>query len=230
MLARRSVRMWPISGDDEDALWEGVGDFLHDTLAIRSDDVSQNDIESISRIQGDDMVAVKGEALVTFYDKKKRDLVLTHSPSLACKIDGENKPTAGIRLEIPPELDDTFRLLTRFGARLRARHGAGTRRHIKFDDFNASLFTNVKLPGDVNWTRVTADMARNDLEASMREEGIATQKRLASKLMPGPRERLNRPMTTRTEALLGPPPSEAPVAGPSGKRPRWLVPERIPRL
>ena len=230
MLACRSVRLWPVNGDGEDALWEGVGDFLHDTLAIRSDDVSQNDIESITRIQEEGVVAVREEALVTFYDKKKRDLVLTHSPSLASKIDGDNKPTAGIRLEIPPELDDTFRLLTRFGARLRARHGPGTRRHVKFDDFNASLFTNVKLPGDANWTRVTADMARSDLDASMREEGLATQKRLASKLVPGPRERLSRPMTTRTEALLGPPPSEAPVAGPSGKRPRWSVPERRQRL
>ena len=228
MLARRSVRLWPVSGCDEEALWEGVGEFLHDTLAIRSDDLCQDDIEAITRIRGED--AAREEALVTFFDKKKRDLVLTHSPSLATKIDGDNRPTAGVRLEIPPELDDTFRLLNRFGARLRARHGPGTRRHIKFDDFNASLFTNVKLPGDANWTRVTADMARSDLEASIREEGLATQKRLASKLVPGPRERLNRPMTTRTEALLGPPPSEAPVAGPSGKRPRWSVPERRQRL
>ena len=148
MLARRSIRLWPIRGEGEDAMWEEVGDFLHDTLAIRTDDVGQNDIELVSRVQGSGIVAENGEALVTFFDKKKRDLVLTHSPSLASKVDSDNRPTAGIRLEIPPELNDTFRLLTRFGARLRARHGTGTKKHIKFDDFNASLFVNVKLPGD----------------------------------------------------------------------------------
>ena len=34
LLARRSVRLWPIAGCD-DKLWEGVGEFLHETLAIR---------------------------------------------------------------------------------------------------------------------------------------------------------------------------------------------------
>ena len=226
MLARRSIRLWPIRGDDESAMWEEVGDFLHDTLAIRADNVGQNDIESVSRVQGSGIVAENGEALITFFDKKKRDLVLTHSPSLASKVDSDNRPTAGIRLEIPPELNDTFRLLTRFGARLRARHGAGTQRHIKFDDFNASLFVNVKLPGDTDWTRVTAAMAREDLDASIREEGLATQKRLATKLMPGPRERLSRPMASRTVALSGTSSSATPIAGPSGKRPRWSVPDR----
>lgn len=88
------------------------------------------------------------KVLVEFYDKKKRDLVMTSSPNLAGKVDQEGKPTAGIRLEIPTELNDTFRLLTSFGARLRARHGPGTKRHIKFDDYSASLFPNIKLPRD----------------------------------------------------------------------------------
>ena len=166
------------------------------------------------------------EVLVTFYDKKKRDLVMTHSPSLANMVDREGKPTAGIRLEIPSELNDTFRLLSRFGARLRARHGAGTKRHVKFDDFSRSLFANIKLPGDLNWTKVTPAMAREDLDASMREEGMLMQKRLASKLMPGPRERLSRPMASRGSNPGGPPVNVVAIAGPSGKRPRWSVPDK----
>ena len=51
MRARRSIRLWPIRGEGEDALWEEVGDFLHVTLTIRTDDVGQGDIESISRVQ-----------------------------------------------------------------------------------------------------------------------------------------------------------------------------------
>ena len=56
------------------------------------------------------------------------DFMSEPSSSLVLRstFDGEGKPTAGIRLELPPELLDTVRLLSRFGTRLRARHGVGT--------------------------------------------------------------------------------------------------------
>lgn len=85
---------------------------------------------------------------------------------------------------------DTFRLLSRFGSRLRARHGAGIKRHIKFDDFTGSLYTNVKLPGNTSWTKVSPEMAR----ASVEEEDAKNRKRFATKLLPGPREGLARPL------------------------------------
>ena len=91
------------------------------------------------------------------------------STNLATCTDHEGKPTAGIRLEIPDELADSFCLLSRFGTRLRARHGPGTKRHIKFDDYSGSLYSNVKLPGDESWTRVTVPMASDDLQASISE-------------------------------------------------------------
>ena len=89
-------------------------------------------------------------------------------------------------MEIPEELADTFRLLSRFGTRLRARHGNGTRRHIKLDEFKGSLYSNIKLPGDTEWTRVLPEMARADLAASAREVNAANQAWLAAKLIPGP--------------------------------------------
>lgn len=142
-------------------------------------------------------------------------------------MDAEGRPEAGLRLEIPPELDDTFRLLSRFGTRLRARHGEGTKRHIKFDDYTGSLFTNVKLPGDATLTRVTPAMAREDLELLMREENTQHQKRFATKLVPGARERLGRP----APAALAPPNGGQGIARPApgsfpGRRPRWTVPDR----
>ena len=171
-----------------------------------------------------------------FNDKQKRDLVVSSSPNLSSRIDKEGRPTAGIRLEVPPELDDTFRLLHRFGTRLRARHGTGTKRHIKFDDYNGSLFTNIKLPGDTSWTKVTPAMAREDLGASLRKKNAHTQKRLAAKLVPGPLERLGRPMVESRGAvplrLTGArghsqvAVEASPSSIPSGKRPRWSVPDR----
>lgn len=89
---------------------------------------------------------------------------------------------------------DTFRLLSRFGTRLRARHGAGTKRHIKFDNYSGSLFANIKLPGEHNWTRISPEMACNNLESSVREENQIYQRRLGSKLILGPRDRPANPL------------------------------------
>ena len=122
----------------------------------------------------------------------------------------------------------------RYGNRLRARHG-GAKRHIRFDDYVGSLYTNVKLPGDINWTKVTRQMAKADLEVSKREEDTFNQKHLASKLVPGPRERLRRPAIKSREVWksggggLGAAAGRPLVAGPSdGKQPRWTVPDRRP--
>lgn len=89
--------------------------------------------------------------------------------------------------------------------------------------FDKMLYANIKLPGDTSWTRVTPAMAREDLEASHWEENTRHQKKLASKLVPGPRERLGRPMpvvavTTNEEGIrvIG--------AASPGKRPRLAGP------
>ena len=140
--------------------------------------------------------------LVRFTDVRKRDLAVVSSVNLADRVDSSGKPTTGIRLEIPPELTDTFRLLSRFGTRLRARHGVGTKRHVKFDDYAGSLFTNIKLPGDTTWTRVTPEMARRDLEASINETSEANQGRLipSSSQAPG-RDLAGRSASPRGQGL-----------------------------
>ena len=227
--ARRSLRLWPVPAMSETDLWGGVGDFLQDRLGLTDDLLRQEDIESINRV-GDQVAAgvVRDEVLVVFVSAEKRDVVMMSANKLAGLVDPAGAPTAGIRLEVPRELLPTFRLLSRFGARLRARHGEGTKRHIKFDDFNASLYSVVKLPGDQQWTRVSPETARKDLEASFKKEEESTQQRLASKLLPDPRERL-RMSQARPQRMLAPP-AETPVdlAGgvQSGRRPRlrWGIP------
>ena len=228
MSARRSVRLWPVAATSEEELWGGVGSFLHDLMGIHVDDICQDDIEGIHRVEERvQPERIRDEVCVKFFDKKKRDIVFSNAPGLAAAVDGDGRPTAGLRLEIPPEMSDTFRLLSRFGTRLRARHGAGTKRHIKFDEFTGSMFVNIKLPGDTTWARVTAEMARQDLEMSLREEDSQHQRRLASKLVPGPRERLGRPLPSTSTGKSSGRPTVAGGDG-SGKRPRWKVPDRFP--
>ena len=227
--ARRSLRVWPVEGTCQEQIWENVGDFLHITLGIPTSDLCQDDIEEVVRACHTGTVSdlVNNKVLVKFFDKKKRDMVMSSSPMLAGCVDQNGRPTAGIRLEIPPELADTFRLLARFGTRLRARHGEGTKRHIKFDDFAGSLYANIKLPGDTTWTKVSPAAAREDLEASIREENLHNQRRMATKLVPGPRERL-----ARQQPAIGAPAPEASLArgrNPdlrNGQRPRWSAPDR----
>ena len=47
LFARRSVRVWPINRNNDDALWKRVGEFIHTALRIQESDVSQYDIECI---------------------------------------------------------------------------------------------------------------------------------------------------------------------------------------
>ena len=170
LLAWRSIRLWPVEGDGDKEMWEAVRNFIHDTLRVKDSEVSQDDIASVKRTPDRSSTGVNREVLVTFCDSRKRDLVISHSVNLADMVDTEARPTAGVRLEIPTELMDTFRMLSRSGTRLRARHGRGTKRHIKFDDFQGQLFTNIKFPGDESWTKITPEMARDNLDASMKEE------------------------------------------------------------
>lgn len=105
------------------------------------------------------------EALVRFKLTSDRDTVMGSSAKLAGFSDNQGKPTAGIRLKVPPRLRTAFRVLFRYGQALRRRHGQGMRRHIKFDDTERNLFLNVKLPGDEKWSRVSLEVARRGLRA-----------------------------------------------------------------
>lgn len=96
--------------------------------------------------------------------------LVSKSPKLTARTDANGRPTAGLHLVIPEELLGQFRILSRFGTRLRARHGLGTRRHIKFEDMDQSLFMNIKLPGDESWSKVTIDTAMAVMDRTAQAE------------------------------------------------------------
>ena len=230
--ARRSICLWPLAGSNENEIWENAGEFIHGPLGVSKNDVGPDNLESVARVispSAGDMV--RDEVLVVLKDKRTRDMLMASSVNLSSRVDPAGKPSAGTRVEIPAELRDTFGLLNRFGARLRARHGPGTKRHIKFDDYCGSLYANVKLPGDLTWTKVSPAMAKADLAASIREEEDRNQKRFASKLVPGPRERLARPIavapptnTAQPPSSLLPPRETSENPDTHGQRPRWRPP------
>ena len=234
--ARRSVRMWPIENESAETLWKGVGEFLHSALGIPESDVGPDDIETITPIPDPRHATgnLNKEALVTFFCPRKRDFVVSSSPSLANLMDG-GVPTAGLRLEIPEALMPQFRLLSRFGTRLRARHGAGTKRHVKFDDLDCTLYMNIKLPGDETWSKVSVDTARADMDRAARAESDNLLRRIGTKpVLAGPRERLatQAPGAVRGSAMdrTARSSQDANVAAQGGPKPRasWAPREKRP--
>ena len=170
-------------------------------LGIPESEIGPEDIESVTALPEPKHAAgiLNKEALVTFFCPRKRDMVVSSSPNLSNLMD-KGIPTTGLRLEIPEELMGQFRLLSRFGTRLRARHGVGTKRHVKFDDIEGSLYMNIKLPGNEAWSKITVDTARLDMERTARDESAVVLKPIHAKPLPsikaatGPRERFAAPV------------------------------------
>ena len=166
---------------------------------------------------------------MTFFDAKRRDLVVTSAAKLASCFDNAGRPMAGLRLEIPGDLMDIFRLLSRFGTRLQGKHGEGTKRHVKFDDVENSLYMNIKLPGDETWSRVTPEMAKADLDTTTRAESAKILRRIAVKEgTTGPRQRLMAPVALTSDVA---PPTASANAQPKGPRPaarkNWAPPDKL---
>lgn len=90
------------------------------------------------------------EALVTFHD---RDF-FSKARNLSEYRDDSGAPTAGIRLDVPPFLLPTFKLLNDHGYEIRNANGRDTRRYIKFDEQNLSLYLEVRLPGQSKWIKI----------------------------------------------------------------------------
>ena len=164
-------------GNTPEEIFNAAGIFLGTNLGLEGV-IDKSVIDDISRAAEPSGPGARDEVLVRFRDSASRDRVMGCAAKLAPFIDAEGKPTAGLRIEVPLHLRPTFKLLFRYGQTLRTRHGPGTRRHVKFDDHLRSLYLNVKLPGDENWSRVSAEVARRGLATKDVASNAALERRL----------------------------------------------------
>ena len=142
-------------------MWDAAGNFVYRTLGVPEDELPQSCVETVRRLTSPRRSGpVRDEVLVVFTTSASRDLVARHSPNLSNKRNQEGKPTAGVRMQIPDHLNSLFKKLERHGHALRAKHGDGLKRHIKFDDDERSLFLGVRLPGEEKWTKLSAEFVR----------------------------------------------------------------------
>ena len=207
-VARRSLRLWPVIGTTQEDLWRATRTFISITLGL-GNQVGEDMLESINKVEIPSGPGVQNEVLVLFREVVIRDVVMGSAAKLAPMIDNDGKSTAGMRMEVPPRLRQDFRVLYKYGQTLRARHGPGTRRHVKFDDLNHSLYLNVKLANDESWSRVSIDLARKGIRARQVLNNDEIERRLD---ITGPI--LPRPRSTSTAAG----PSSAPSTEWTGRR------------
>ena len=195
--ARRSLRLWPVLGNTKNEIRDATGIFLGTNLGMGGT-LNESSIEEISRVEIPSGPGVKFEVLVRFRDADTRDMVMGAAAKLAPFMDSNGRATAGMRMEVPQRLQQSFRILFRYGQGLRARHGAGTRRHVKFCDLDSSLYLNVKLPGDEAWSRISLDVATRGMRAKRSLDDGQLERRMD---ITGPV-----PPRQRAASTAGPPP------------------------
>ena len=80
----------------------------------------------------------------------------------------QNPP--GIRLEVPDTLRGVFQTLDLYAVTLKKKMGPSLRRNIKFHDPTKTLILDVCFPDDSQWTRISHDLAAEEMIKIRRQE------------------------------------------------------------
>ena len=160
LTSRRSVRIWPIEGDTSQAMRSNLDTFLLEALQLTREEIDDLDIESVTRTRLRHNARIHLEVLVKFSSVEARDQVAMRGGYLAEFVDSCKKPLAGIRMDIPMYLNGVFKLLNSYGYKLRQLHGEGTKRYVKYDEANLSLYLDVRTPESEEWFQITPAQAK----------------------------------------------------------------------
>ena len=159
LLAKRSLRIWPIEGVGQFEIEKNLDDFFKKALKMSDRDLGEIIVESVSRTRTSPRARHYLEVLVVFREEDTRELVLSYSRSLADYKDEQGRPTAGLRMEVPDFLGSTFKLLESVSIYLKQKHGPESRRLIKYDDVDMSLYIAFRPKGSTSWRRISPKMA-----------------------------------------------------------------------
>ena len=151
---RRSLCAWPMARSDNDEMDANFRDFAVDALQIQDTVVRDSQMEEIVRVRSSPLNVAYSEILITFRDMVERDFYFSKAHNLAVYRADQGSPTAGLRMDVPPYLLQTFWLLNDQGFEIRLVHGKETKRYVKFDDEAQSLYLEVKLPGQSSWVKI----------------------------------------------------------------------------
>ena len=186
LLAKRSIRIWPIRGESTQEMTEGVDEFLKNGLMIEQSDLDTIVIVTIERMRTSPRAKHHHEVLVVFRDEDTRELVLSYSRNLSKYVDDNGQPTAGLRMEVPNFLASTQKLLQNVCVYLKQKYGQ-SRRIIKYDDIGMDLYIAFKLPSSDHWQRITSSMAATYRDREDQRHFADFSQLLSPPNNPGPR-------------------------------------------
>ena len=186
-ISRRSVRVWPISGEGDTQMREAFKEFKRDALRITQRDIESIQVERIRRTRSSPGALSYKEVCVTFSEIDDRDFIASKAVNLGTYVNSDGKPQAGVRLDVPAFLLPTFRDLNSYAYCVRKMHGKSTKTHVKFDDSNLNLHLELRLPSSDNWLKISPQRARElttennanelrKLQSELRERNIRQEK------------------------------------------------------
>ena len=157
-LARRSLRLWPVSREGD--ITTRTREFLVNDLLVDQQYAAEL-VLSVKRAAApsrgrdrDPTTRVKDEVLVVFETRRERDEVRIHAKNL-------EKKGRGLRLEVPDHLWPSFRVLQELGYELKQK-SPSLRRNILFNDADRDL--KLDFSHDSNeWKTVSPAEARKSL-------------------------------------------------------------------
>ena len=167
-LSRRSLRVWPIQGRDSSEIAAGVSAFLVGALMFTEEEVESMQLTNGKRVRPTRGGHAYDEVRISFATKEDRDDVMGKSRLLSSYVDDQRRPTAGIRIDVPPFLEPSFKLLYNLGNDLRRTHGPATRKYIKYDEEDFSLYLEIRLEGDRRWIKIDNQTAKEMTRESNR--------------------------------------------------------------
>ena len=151
--SRRSLILYPIKGENLDAMLADLQRYCSKALQIPSGDIQRNQIELVRRFRGTKTARDRKEVIVLFTDNETRDYVQSHARNLAGMSDH------GVRIDVPSHLMNVKRALDKYGFILKGELGVGFKRNVKFEDSEETLIMDVCYPGEEKWERITYEMA-----------------------------------------------------------------------
>ena len=158
--SRNSLRVWPIKGDNESEWKRNFEEFARGALEMDAAEVDNLDIIKITRTRIPPRSNIHLEILITFSSPEARDSISHRGGFLATYINENRKPLAGLRMDVPGFLTGVFKLLNSYGFHLKRVHGNQTKKYVKFDEANLSLYLDVRLPDAEEWIQISPTQAR----------------------------------------------------------------------
>lgn len=158
--ARRSFKIWPLNIRAADKEDEAVRRFFTEQMGVPMRIAMQATLDTVRPADQARGSKITSEYIITFADVESRDTIKSYASGLAAA-----KGQAGLRLDIPPCLKGSFRILNEHGIAMIKIYGREVKRSIRFDDRNDDLMMDIKLPTSTTWHNITIEQAREARKA-----------------------------------------------------------------